>query len=1043
MFLPEFAVRRPITVLMIFIGILVLGMISFNYLSVDLFPEVSFPMVVVLASYEGVGSQEMESMVTKTLERALSATKGVKNVYSYSLEEVSVIMLEFDWGTNMDVAAVDVRENIDMVNWRLPEGVRNPTILKFDPSMMPILYLGVGSRERDLGELRYLAEEVIEPRLERIEGVAAASPFGGLERQIQVELNRGRLRAFGLSVEQVIAAIGASNLDLSGGHLKFAQSDFLVRTTGQFKHPDELSRVVVNYRNNVPIYLKDIAEIKDSFKEKTSEVRVRGASSVILPVQKESRANTIKVADRAKRAIEEIKKELPEDVEINIIMDPSVFIKKSIWAVERSALEGGLLAIIVILIFLRNFSSTLIISTAIPISVIATFILLYFGDLTLNIATMGGLALGMGRLVDDGIVVLENIYRHRQKGGKPREASVSGTSEVSMAVLAATVTTIIVFVPIQFVGGVAGTLFKPMAYTVVFSLAASYFVAMILIPLLCSRFMKLRTPGQLAKSSLVDKFFVFSQKFFDVIDDNYQKLLSWALGHKLLVILGIVGTLIITVPVTKFVGTEFMPQVDEGEFEIAIKMPVGTDLEHTTKILAQIEKIILDNVPEVETFFLRAGVEGKGWAALGSIFNDITGPHAAIIIVDLVDLKDRKRSVFEIVELMRSRTKDIPDADIKYRISGMFTDIGSFGVSAPVVVEIRGYNLEVSSKLAQEVVDLMKAVPGTRDVKISREEGLPEYRIEIDRDRASALGLSLAQIGGTIGAQMGGEVASLYRDPKLGKEFEILVRLRESDRRTLLDLDRIFIPTPTGKQVPLSNIARVVKTEGPTKIDRKNQERYLTVSCQVADRPAGDVARDVEKKIKRQIDIPEGFFVDVSGSYQEQKESFQVLLFALLLAVALIYMVLAAQFESLLDPFIVMFSVPLGIIGVIWGLFITGNTLSVISFLGIIMMAGIVVSNAILLIDYTNVLRRRGLELKEAVIQAGRTRLRPILMTSLTTIMALTPLAMGIGEGAEIDSPMAIAVISGLSVSMLLTLVFIPTLYAIFSKRARKVEDVG
>ena len=1036
MFLPEFAVRRPVTVLMIFIGILVLGVISFNYLAVDLFPEVNFPMIVVLANYEGVGPQEAENMVTKTLERSLSTTKDVKNVYSYSLEDLSVVLLEFDWAVNMDFAAMDVREKIDMVKYRLPEGVENPTIIKFDPSMMPVIFLGVSSKSKDLGELRYLAEEIIEPRLEKLEGVAAASPMGGLERQIGVELNRDKLRGMNLSVNQVLGAIGASNLDLPGGHLKFGQRDFLVRTTGRFKKPDELRKVVISYQHNTPIYLGDVAQIKDDFKERTSEVRVKGASAVMLPVQKESRANTVKVADRTRKAIVEIKKELPSDVEINIIMDSSIFIKQSIANVERSALEGGILAIIIILVFLRNFSSTLIISTAIPISVIATFILLYFGDLTLNIATMGGLALGVGRLVDDGIVVLESIFRHREKGASPRDGSVNGANEVSMAVLAATITTVIVFVPIQFVTGVAGVLFKPMAYTVIFSLAVSYFVAMVLIPLLCMKFMKIRTIQLGAKPSVMNRFFAFSQRTFDSIDDTYQRTLSWALKHKGLVIFGVMGMLALTLPVTRFVGTEFMPQVDEGEFEMSVKLPVGTDLEHTSQVLAQIEKIVRDNVPEVETFFLRAGVEGKGFGAMTVLFSDITGPHSALIRVELVSAKQRKRSVFEIVELLRSKTDHIPDADIKYNPSGFFSRIGAFGATAPVLVEVRGYDLATSSALSQKVAGIVKSIPGSRDVKISREEGLPEYEIQIDRDKASALGLNLSQIASTIQTQVGGKVASLYLDPKLGKEFEISVRLREADRRTLLDLDQIFIGTPSGKQVPLSNLAKVTKTKGPVKIDRKNQERFVSISCQVSDRPAGDVARDVESRIKKEISIPEGFSINVAGSYQEQKDSFKVLLFALLLAVALVYMVMAAQFESLLDPFIVMFSVPLGIIGVIWGLFFTGKTLSTLSFLGIIMMAGIVVSNAILLVDYTNVLRKRGLELEEAVIKAGRTRLRPILMTSLATVMALIPMALGIGEGAELWSPMGVTVISGLLVSMFLTLVLIPTLYAMVNKKA-------
>jgi len=1041
-FLPKFAIKRPVTVFMIFIMLIILGVISFTQLSIDLMPDVSFPMVMVVTSYSGAGPSEIETMVTKPLEGSLADTKDVKNIFTYSLEEVCAIMMEFEWGTDMDVAASDVREKVDLVRWRLPEDVENPTIIKFDPSMMPILFLGLSGESQSPAELRYLAEEVIEPRLERLDGVAAAMPIGGLEREIKVELNRARLEALGISVNLVIGAIGASNLNLPGGHLKFGQKDFLVRTTGEFSRPSQLENVIVSNHQSIPIYLKDVATIRDDFKEQTSVVRVGGGPGIMLLVQKESRANTVKVADKAKKALRDIQKVLPSDVEINIIMDSSKYIKLSVGNVEKSALEGGLLAIIIILLFLRSFSSTLIISVAIPISVLVTLILLYFGKMTLNITTMGGLALGIGRLVDDAIVVLENVFRHRQQGERPKEAAVIGASEVSTAVLAATVTTIIVFVPIFFVGGMVGILFRPMGYTVVISLAASYFVAMILIPLLTSKFLKVERVtvlGNPKKFTLKGRLFNLGQKAFDAIDENYHKTVSWAIRHKTTVLLGVLGVLLITLPLLKFIGSEFTPETDEGQFEISVKMPVGTELKQTERVMAQIENIVAENVPELKTMMVRAGIEGKGIAALSAVFQDITGPHAATVRIGLVDRSERKRSIFEIMELLRGKLKDIPDANFNIRASGMMSRMTSFGgASAPIVVEIRGYDLETARSLAVKVKEILKATPGSRDVRIEREEGLPELQIKIDRERVAALGLNLAQIAQTIQTNVGGKVASLFRDPKLGKEYNILVQLREEDRRNLLDLDRIFITSYSGKQIPLSNVAEVVKAEGPVKIDRKNQERMLLVTSQAYGRPAGTVAAEVESKIKKNLKVPENFSVDVTGAYEDQQESFRILILALILAVVLIYMILAAQFESLFDPFIVMFSVPLGFIGVIWGLFLTGHTFSILSFVGMIMMVGIVVSNAILLVDYANILRRRGMELHEAVVQAGRTRLRPILMTSFTTMLALVPMALGLGEGGEVYAPMAVAVISGLFVSMAFTLVFIPTLYTIFEEKLKR-----
>jgi HAE1 family hydrophobic/amphiphilic exporter-1 len=1039
MFLPKFSIKRPVMVSMIFTIFIILGAISFALLPIDLFPDVDLPVVMVVAGYEGAGPSEIESMVAKPLENALAATKNLKNIYSYSLEEACVIMAEFDWGSDMDVAGADVRAQVDMLRSILPEGVESPSVIKFDPSMMPIMFLGVSGEGRTPSELRYYAEEIIQPRIERLDGVAAAFPIGGLEREIKVDIDRTRLEALGLSVNQVIASIGASNLDLPAGHLKFGRRDFLVRTTGQFTRPSQLENVVISNHQGIPIRLKDVASIRDDFKEQTSVVRVGGAAAIAMLVQKESQANTVTVADRVKKALASVKRELPEDIRIDLVWDSSDYIKKSVSNVERSAIEGGLLAIIVILVFLRSFSSTLIISVAIPVSVLVTFVLIYFGQMTLNITTLGGLALGIGRLVDDAIVVLENIFRHRQRGERPAEAAVVGASEVSTAVLAATATTIIVFVPIFFVKGMVGILFRPMGYTVIFSLAASYFVAMILVPLLASRFLKVERIENPQTRTLKGMLFRLSQKVFDAMDDHYHKVLSWCVTHKTLVILGVVLALVASVPLVGLIGAEFIPQIDEGQFDINLKLPVGTELSRTEEVIAQIENMVMENVPELRTIMVRGGVEGEGWQALSSIFQDITGSHAANLEVSLVDRSKRERSMWEIMEILRQKFKDIPDAVIHVKSAGMTEQMTSFGgAAAPIVVEIRGYDMETANRLAQEVKQIIELTAGSRDVRIMREEGLPELQVKIDRDRAAALGLTLGHVAQTIQTNVKGTVASLFRDPKLGKEYNILVQLRQEDRENLLDLDRIFITTPLGKQIPLSNVAEVVKAEGPVKIDRKNQERIILVTSQAYGRAPGTVAAEVETGIEDILRVPENFFVNVTGAYEDQKESFQILLYALALAVVLIYMVLAAQFESLLDPFIVMFSVPLGIIGVIWGLFLTGKTLSILSFVGMIMMAGIVVSNAILLVDYTNILRKRGLELHDAVINASRTRLRPILMTSLTTMLALVPMALGLGEGGEMYSPLAVAVISGLFISMMLTLLFIPTLYTVFEERLKR-----
>ena len=1043
MFLPKFAIEKPVTVYMIFFAVIILGIISFRQLSIDLLPDFSFPMAVVITNYPGAGPAEIETMLTKTIESALSTTKDLKEMNSYSVEEFSAVMMQFEWGTDMDVAASDIREKIDIIKPVLPDGTENPMIMKFDLSMMPVMVLGVSSDNIPLDKLRYIAEDTVQPQLERLPGVAAASPMGGLEREIKVEMNRQAMESSGLSIEQVIGAIGAANLNLPGGHMKTRTDDYIIRTVGQFEKVNELNNIVVANKNGAPIYLRGIAEIKDSFKEKTSSTKVNGRQSVVLSVQKSPGANTVDVCNNISKTLEKMKNELPAGVKITTISDNSVFIKQSINQTKRSAVEGAFLAVVVILLFLRSISSTAIVSTAIPLSLITAFIFMYFGKMSLNIITLGGLGLGVGRLVDDAIVVIESIFRHRHQTDDPAVAAVKGTSEVSLAVLASTITTVVVFAPIMFVGGIAGIMFKPMAFTVVISLAASYFVAMVLIPLLSSKFLKNvpeeenitgRSRGLSGWKKTVE--IVKSGSWLEKLDEFYKSGLKWALANKRKVLMIVAASFIITLPLIPFIGTEFVPASDEGEFTISIKLPVGTKLEKSVATVNKVEKIINENVPEMDSTYVLTGIEGKGFMAIRSIFSDITGPHSSSMRVALVPKSSRTRSTDQIVEILRKKFADIPDADINFTVGGLMAHMGGAG-AAPITVEIRGYDMDVAKRIADDLVKIGKSVKGMREMKIDKEQGLPELQLEINRAKASSLGLSIAQIGKTVQNNLDGATASLYRDDVLGKEFSITVQLREEDRSSSQAISNILLTSSFGKQISLANIAKIKSGVGPIKIVRKNQERILVVTGQTYGVPPGTVAAELEKRIKKDVLVPSNFSVAVAGNYKDQTDAFKNLLFALLLAITLVYMVMAAQFESFLDPFIIMFSVPLGIIGVVWGLFLTGYTLSVVSFIGIIMMSGIVVSNAILLVDYTNTLRSRGVELEEAVITAGRTRLRPVLMTTLTTIVAMVPLALGIGEGSEMAAPMAISVVGGLIVSTVLTLLFIPTLYVIVERRIK------
>ncbi|HTY08760.1 MAG TPA: efflux RND transporter permease subunit, partial [Candidatus Edwardsbacteria bacterium] len=972
MILSEFGIKRPVTVLMIFIGITIIGLVAVVNLNIDLFPDMSFPIIAVMTEYTGVGPAEVESMVSKPVESAVSMVRNVKNVRSTSKEGSSLVMVEFDWGTDVDAAAIDVREKIDLIKRYLPDGVDNPIIVKFDPALMPIMVIGVSSA-RSVAELRQYANDNLKDRIARIPGVASVTVQGGQDREIHVNIDRTRLEALGLSFDQVSLALMASNLNLPGGHLKTGNLDFLIRTPGQYRSVDQIAGTVIGNRGGTPIYLRDIARVEDSFAELDSETKLNGQRSVVLAVQKQSGSNTVEVSNRIRARLKDLEREIPSDIKLGRAFDSSDFIRGSISSLEREALLGGLLAVVIILLFLRNFSSTVIISISIPFSIIATFILLYFRNMTLNIMTLGGLALGVGRLVDDSIVVLENIYRHREDGLGPREAALAGSDQVAMAVLAATITTIVVFLPIAFVSGIAGVLFRPMAYTVSFSLIGSYFVSMMLIPLLTTRFMRVERhcEGQPADCGPVQRLLLTFGEWFDLLDGVYQRIVGWAIRHKrrvVLATLAIVAATALLVWPFKLVDTEFIPKSDEGEFRLDLTMPVGTSFRQTGMVMQRIEDIIRRDVPEATSVYTVFG-EGEGMRKVmaGS------GPNFGELQVKLPPRSQRRRSVDRIIDELRPAIAAIPDAKVLFTSGGLLSMVLSFGSGGALAVDIQGYDLATGSKLAQQVSDIMATVKGTKDIDISRKEGMPELQVVIDRDKAGALGLSVYQIAGAIETAFKGKTATRFRDDRFGKEYDVVVRLREQDRSRLPDLRNLSVISPAGQLVSVANVAAIVKAFGPVDIGRKNQQRIITVSANASGRAIGSINEELSAKLAK-LSIPEGFTIEVGGSAKDMAESFRSLFFAMLLAVVLVYMVLAAQFESLMDPFVIMFSVPLGIVGVIWGLFLTGVNFSVIAFIGVIMLIGIVVSNAILLVDYTNVLRRRGNELHEAVVRAGRTR---------------------------------------------------------------------
>jgi HAE1 family hydrophobic/amphiphilic exporter-1 len=1035
------SLKNPVALFMFAIGIILLGLIAFADLAIDLFPDISLPVITVQTNYEGASPQDIEMTITRPIEKRVSRIQNVRYVSSRSREGVSNVTVEFYWGSDLNVASNDIQQSINQILDNLPEDSDLPVIRKFDPSQIPVINLSL-SGPMDEYRLRELAEDFIAPRLETLKGVASANVYGGRVREIQVDVDRAKLEGNNLSLDRISEAVHSGHMDLPGGSLKTAQKEYGVRTLGRTPNIKDIEEIVVTRHNGVPVRLRDVAKVRDGFQDRDSIASINGVKGVMMGVQKQIGGNTVSVVDAVLKALPQIQKDVPKGISLQVVSDQSTFIRKSIKNLQHEAMMGALMAVAIILIFLGSGTSTLIIAHSIPISIISTFVLLYFGKFTLNIMTLGGLALGVGRLVDDAIVVLENINRHIERGESPAEASYKGAKEVSRPVIAATITSIVVFIPLAFVKGVAALLFVQMAYTVGFSLMASLFGSLTLVPVLTSKFLKPREE-QKKKLSFAGKIYRRTQPIFGKIDESYQNILQFSLSHRKTVVSSVVVVFLVTMSflllgltnVIPFIGTEFFPATDESQFRVSVRLPVASPLEKTKEVVDQVEGIVFEEVPEIKALSTRAGVGGMG--------GRFTGLHVGNLQAMLVDKSERNRSSEDIARTLREKFRSIPGVFINVNTGGLISRVMSFGTDDPIDVEVLGFDLNTGTLLAREVEQILRGVRGVTEIQVGREEGLPEYQVRIRQDRAATLGLTTSRVAEVVNTAIEGNESSVYVDPITGREHIVRVRLSEVDRNKLEDLRRLPIPVEGGKMVPLENVAELVQVFSPTQIERKYQQRIVHVTATTVDRDLGSIAQEIEKKIS-QMKIPEGFTVSLKGARLEQQEAFRMLLFSLILAVVLIYMVLASQFGSLLHPFLIMFSVPLGFIGVVWALFLTANTLSVISFIGIIMMVGVVVSNAIILVDYINRRREEGVELKEAIVRAGRIRLRPILMTTLTTICGLIPMALGLGEGAEANASLAISVIGGLAVSTFLTLIFVPTLYMIVEnwRTARKKERV-
>ena len=1047
--LSEISVRRPVTVLMMVLIVLILGFVSFTKIPLDLMPEMEIPVAVVSTTYSGVGPQEIEKLITQPLEEAVGTTENIDSLDSISREGSSLIITQFDFGIDMESAALELREKIDMVKARLPEDAGDPMVFKFDPSSMPIMMLSFSADKMSLSDLQTLAEDTIKPRLERAEGVVSVEIVGGLKDIVEIRMNSEKLQGYGISMDYVSNILRAENLTLPGGTVQKGDQKLTIKTTGEFESVEEIQGLLIPLPNGTTVHLNDLGSVELKTDEPTTIAKANGKNSIDMMVSKQSGTNTVQVSEAAINEINTLQRELA-GTELRIVYNTADYIKKSINSMYNSGFYGALLAVAILYVFLRNLRTTTIISAAIPISVIATFCLIYFSGITLNMMTLGGLALGIGMLVDNAIVVLENIYRFRQDGYSRIDSAVKGSSEVSIALVASTLTTLAVFLPIVFVQGLTSTIFKQLAMTVSFSLVASLLVAVTLVPMLCSKFLKVDRSKQvngfssvlqaeggeavvheshrgfLARIFNIEKVFDTFDKGYDFFTKKYSNLLKWALKHRkktisvaIIAFLGCMGSIAI-------VGTEFFPSTDEGFVQIDIRLPDGAELENTVAIMDEVEYKI-QGISEVDTIFLEAGYSGD-------MMGNARG-NRGTIYVKLTDLSERKRGVEEISDQIRSMVIDTPGAEINV------APMESMGMSSggdPINISIYGDDLDTLKAIGDDFVQILQGIEGTREAKSSYEDGIPEVEINIDRTTATEYGLTATQIAQAVKGVISGTTATRFKHN--GTEIDVLVKGDEYFNKNLQGLEQIPVNTNMGYAVTLGQVAEIGIKRGPVAIHRDDQERVITVSSKLSGRDVGTVSKDIQAALAN-YQMPDKYYYSMGGEQQEMIEAFSDLGLALILAVILVYMVMASQFESLLFPFIIMFSMPLGFAGGVFGLFLSGKPLSVPAVIGMIMLAGIVVNNAIVLVDYINTRRKVFNEDRNtAIINAAPIRLRPTLMTTLTTVLGLIPLSLGLGEGSELSSPLAIVVVWGLSLSTLVTLVLIPVMYTLFDDFSEKFK---
>ena len=1019
----ETAVKKPITTILVFVAIVLMGLFAYSRLAIDLLPEIETNQLTVMTSYAGASSSDIETNITEPLENTLNAVEGLKKISSKSQDNISIITLEFEYGGNIDEAASDIRDKLELVKATLPDGSDNPIIFKFSTDMIPVVFYSVTARESINALEKILDEQVANP-LQRIDGVGTVIISGAPKREIQINAIPERLESYGMTIEQLSSAIQQENVNIPGGTMNVGSQTFSLRLDGEFKESDDLRNIVVSSQNGRNVYLSDVAIVNDSIETNVQESWVNGEKGAMIVIQKQSGANTVEIAKKVREEMLVIQESLPDDIKLDVIIDTSESIESSINSLIQTIALALIIVAFVVLFFLGKWRATFIILLTIPISLIASFFYLMATNNTLNIISLSALSIAIGLVVDDAIVVLENITSHLEKGSDPKQAAIHATGEVSLSVIASTLTILAVFLPMTLITGLAGVLFQQLGWMISVIITVSTAAALTLTPMLASKMLR----SGASENTWFDKMHKPVLGWLGKLDNFYSKTLEWAVSHRAVTVIGSFGVLLVTIILSfQFIKTEFFPASDNDMIAMSVRMPTGTRMEVSREMGLDITKLLQEKFPEIQRMSFSVGT------ASGSSFGGLSENADNLMSFNMNAGKPNTRSkdIFQISDEIRAELAKIPELH-EYQVMPGGSGGGGMSGGSNVEVNIYGYDLIETDEVANEIRDKLAVIEGLKDVKISRPDFRQEYNVSFDREKLALNGLNVATASNFIRNRINGTVVSQFRER--GYEYDIRVRYGEDYRQSITDIENINLYTPTGEALRVKEIATVNLESSLPEIERQNRERVVTVTGSIYKRALSEIINDVNRDLA-DISLPSGVDVELAGTYEDQQEAFADLFILLMISVILVYIVMASQFESFTYPLIIMISIPFSFTGSILSLLMFGHPLNVMGIIGGIMLIGIVVKNGIILIEYINVNRDRGLSIQYSVVDAGRSRLRPVLMTAATTGLGMLPLALALGQGSEFWQTMGISVIGGLLLSTVLTLVVVPTLYAIFAMR--------